>query len=80
MGSVAALVPPLPARPRIENWRVSSLGGTHPRLQGVIYGHTDPACIDGTTVFTSELIDIDEAAGVARTRNTTYALGTKAED
>lgn len=77
MGNAVAL----PARARtarIDQWRLVNLGGRLQRLEGVVSGHYDEHVIDGVRYVTSAIVRLDEAAGIAVTRNTTYTLGRKA--
>jgi len=59
---------------RLENWKMVGWG-SHYRLVGEIY--SDERFLDGTTVTTSSIQEIDELAGWAQTRNTRYELGKK---
>lgn len=63
---------------RIEDWALTFPGGK-PRLHGKAFGHPSPEIRDGEPVVTSEVQNIDFAAGTATTRNTTYTLGKRAE-
>ena len=57
----------------LKNW--SWYYGRH--LVGNAYGH--PNFPDGTLVCTSEVQEINEAIGIARTRNTLYILRDRAK-
>lgn len=62
--------------PRLENWKRCDTDHRSPNLEGNVYGH--PRLVDGAYVWTSTLQSIDEAAGIAITRNTRYELGMRA--
>lgn len=64
---------------RMEQWRVTNIGGGGDRLDGIVYGHHDPQCPDGSRCFSSELLSIDFAHSVAETKRSQYLLGTRAQ-
>jgi hypothetical protein len=55
--------------PTLENWRV------HGGVYGDVFGHN--RFPDGTLVKTSTVVELDVAAGILKTRNSTYRLGKK---
>lgn len=64
--------------PRLENWSIQTLTdsqGEYSRLLGNVY--EDPRFLEGGFIHTSEIVEIDEENGIAKTRNTTYRLGEK---
>jgi hypothetical protein len=69
----------------IENWAVVesvSMQGWSPlepgrRLTGYVSGHTD---LPAGFIYTSAIVNIDEAAGLVETRNNVYRLGRRSAD
>jgi hypothetical protein len=58
----------------IRNWRIVPkpyLG--FPCVAGNVFGH--PSYSDGTKIWTSEIVYIDEVMGIVTTKNSTYKLG-----
>jgi hypothetical protein len=60
--------------PIVERWSIVDTGpGRGKALRGEIQG--DERFADGAVVTTSELVALDLATGIARTRHSTYHLG-----
>jgi hypothetical protein len=57
-------------RARLRDWKVRNCGWQI--LEGYVFGH--PQIRDGSYVYTSELMFLDESIGIAATRDTVYVL------
>jgi hypothetical protein len=61
---------------RLDNWKLIKLSGKR-LLCGNVIAH--PRHPDGTFVYTSELLELDEESGICETMNTIYRLETRAK-
>lgn len=59
--------------PRLEQWTITDVDGSGPRLFGTAYGH--PRIIEGHRVSSSRIVRIDGNTAVTET-GTEYTLGT----
>ena len=60
---------------RLENWAIAQVFGTL-RASGNVYARSDMA--EGEFIFTSRVLEIDEAVNKLETCNSIYILGKKA--
>ena len=73
--------------PRLENWKIISRididGKPYKKLVGTVYGHPNAnsdnnSLVDGNSIVTSRIIDIDFTNNIAITESgTVYELGSE---